>query len=199
MLTLLDLDPSREGAIESLATNILLPSNADSIAMDGNPVDARAPFHKDGSAKSVIVVREGTTIAVLRIFEAGAAGGGPARYVLQGEKEGLKYSALRYTAYHYRGASQKLAEKHVRVGILAYTATCSSEKLCAEAVERVKSAQIESQSDGHTWSVKARLGNTELAAARDLDKRTILSRQVNGKPFGARSPLSINSNPVELH
>ena len=198
MLTLLDLDASREGAVESLATNIVLPSNADSIAMDGHVVDAKNPFRKDGSAKSVIVVREGAAITVLRIFEADAAGGGPARYVLQGDKDGLKYNTLRYTAYHYRGESQKVADKHVRAGILAYTAACGTEKQCAEAVERFKSAQIESHDDGHIWSVRVRLGNTELSAARDLDKRTILSRQVNGKAFGAQSPLSINGKPVEL-
>ncbi len=117
---------------------------------------------------------------------------------MQAEKEGLKYNALRYTAYHYRGESQKLTEKHVRVGILAYAATCTSEKQCAEAVERVKSAHIESHVEGHAWSVKARVGATELATARDLDHRTILSRQVNGKPFAVRYPLSINGKPVEL-
>jgi hypothetical protein len=199
MLTLLDLDPSREGAVESLATNLVLPSNADSITIDGHTVDTRSPFQKDGSAKSVIVVREGNAIAVLRIFEAGAIGGGQARFVLQGEKDGLQYNALRYTAYHFRGELQKIADKHVRVGILAYTATCSSEKQCAEAIERVKAAQIESNGQGHIWGVRVRVGTVELAAARDLDRHTILSRQVNEKPFGAQYPLSINGKPVELH
>ena len=175
MLTMLDLDPSHEGAVESLATNIVLPSNVDSIE----------------SAKSVIVIREGKAIVVLRVLEGDGSG-----FVLQ--KDGLKYNAMRYTVYHYRGESKKLTEKHVRVGLLAYATTCTSEKECAAVVESVKSAQIESHSDGHTWSVKARLGSTELAAARDLDHRTILSRAVNGKPFAAQYPLSINGKPVEL-
>ena len=35
-------------------------------------------------------------------------------------------------------------------------------------------------------------------AARDLDRRTILSRQVNGKPFAPQFPLSVNGKAVEL-
>jgi hypothetical protein len=198
ILTLLDLDASHEGTVESLATNIVLPSNADALTMDGQTVDAKAPFRKEGSAKSVIAVREGNAITVLRIFEADASGGGKTEFALQGEKDGLKYNALRYTAYHYRGESKKLADKHIRVGILAYTATCGSEKQCAEVVDRVKSAQIESHGDAHIWTVKARVGETELGAVRDLDHRTILSREVNGKPFAASSPLAINGKPVEL-
>jgi hypothetical protein len=193
MLTLLDLDPSHEGAIESLATNIVLPSNADSIEMDGQKIDVKTPFKKEASAKSVIAVREGNAIVVLRIFEAEKS-----QFVLQAEMDGLKYNALRYTAYHYRGESQKLAEKHLRVGILAYTTTCNSEKQCAEAIERMKSAHIENHADGHNWSVKAKVGSTELAATRDLEHRTILSRDVNGKPFAAQYPLSINGKAVEL-
>jgi hypothetical protein len=193
MLTLLDLDPSHEGAVESLATNIVLPSNADSIEMDGRRIDTKAPFKRDASDKSVIAVREGNAIVVLRIFEADQA-----HFVLQAEKDGLKYNALRYTAYHYQGESKKLPDKHVRVGILAYSTACTSEKQCAEAIERVKSAKIESHGEGHIWSVKAQIGGTELSAARDLDHRAILSRQVNGKSFGAADPLSINGKAVEL-
>lgn len=156
-------------------------TKAAQVAMDGQTVNVKAPFKKDASAKSVIAVREGNAIVVLRIFEADKA-----QFVLQAEKDGLKYNALRYTAYHYRGDSQKLPEKHVRVGILAFTAMCNSEKQCAEAIERVKSAHIESHIEGHVWSVKAQIGNVELAAARDLDHRTILSREANGKPFELR-------------
>lgn len=198
MLTLLDLDPSREGAVQSLETNIVLPSNADSITMDGKPVDIKTPFTKNASAKSVIVIREGNAICVLRIFEADAVGGSHAQFVLQAEPEGLQYNALRYTVYHYRGESQKLTGKHIRVGILAYTTSCTSEKQCAEAIDRGKSVVINSNADAHIWTVKARIANTELAAARDLDRRTILSRQVNGKPFGAQQPLSINGKPLDL-
>jgi hypothetical protein len=194
MLTLLDLDPSHEGELATLATNLVLPSKADAILLDGHPVDVRAAFRKDASAKSVVAVREGNSIAVLRIFEAGDH----AEFLLQGEKEGLHYNAIRYTAYHYRGEQKKLSEKHTRVGILAYVTSCSSDKQCAEAIERVKSAQIESHADAHIWSVRVQIGSTELAAARDLDRRAILSRQVNGKPFGAQAPLAINGKPVEL-
>jgi hypothetical protein len=198
MLTLLDLDASHEGAVASLATNIVLPSNADSILLDGQGVDCQKPFRKDAGATSVVAIREGRAIAVLRIFEADAVGGGQAHFVLQGDKSGFKFNAVRYTAYHYRGDSRKLAEKHLRVGVLAYTATCTSERECADAIGRVKSAEIESRVKGPVWSVKAKLGATELAAARDLDRRTIVSRQVNGKAIGAQYPLSIDGKPVAL-
>jgi hypothetical protein len=198
VLTLLDLDASREGELASLTTDLVLPANADSISLDGHAIDAKSPFKKDATAKSVIAIREGNAIVVLRIFEADAASADHATFVLQADKDGLKYDALRYTAYHYQGPAQKLANKHVRAGILAYAATCTSDKQCAEIVDRVKSAHIESHGDGHIWSVKAKVGNTELAAARDLDRRAILSRQVNGKPFAVQYPLSINGKPVEL-
>lgn len=198
MLVLLDLDPSREGEVESLATNLVLPSNADTILLDGKPVDVAAAFQKDATAKSVVAVREGNGIAVLRIFEAGAVSTEAPRFVLQAEKEGLKYNALRYTAYHYRGAARKLPERHVRVGILTYTGSCSSDRQCAELIDRVKSAEITSHADEHMWSVRAKVGSTELTAVRDLDRRTILSRQVNGQPFGAQLPLAINGKAVEV-
>ena len=194
VLSLFDLDASHEGEISSLATNLVLPSNADAILLDGRPVDVSAAFSKAASSKSTVAVREGNTIAVLRLFE----GGEHASFLLQGEKEGLKYNAIRYTAYHYRGEPKKLSEKHVRVGLLAYVTTCTSDKQCAEAIERVKSARIESHGDAHIWNVRAEVGKTELTAARDLDQHKILSRQVNGKPFGAQSALSINGKPVEL-
>lgn len=189
MLTLLDLDPSHEGEIESLATNLVLPSNADSIQMDGQKIDTSAPFKKDASAKSVIAVREGNAIVVLRIFEADKS-----QFVLQAEKEGLKYRALRYTAYHYRGDTKKLSEKHVRVGILAYATMCDTEQQCTEAIDSVRSAHVESQCDGHVWNVKARIGANEVAAKRDLDHRAIVTREVNGKPFTAPSPLAVGQD-----
>ena len=68
----------------------------------------------------------------------------------------------------------------------------------AEAVDRVKSARIDNHGDAHTWTVDAHVGSTELAAARDLDEHMILSRKVNGKPFGAQYPLSIDGKPVKL-
>jgi hypothetical protein len=186
ILTLLDLDPSHEGEIESLATNLVLPADADSLQLDGQKVDTSAPFKKEASAKSVIAVREGHAIVVLRIFEADKS-----QFVLLAEKEGLKYHAVRYTAYQYRGEARKLSEKHLRVGLLAYAAACTTEQQCADAVEEVRSARIESKSDGHTWNVRAHLRGTELEAARDLDQRAIVTRQVNGKPFTAQSPLSV--------
>jgi hypothetical protein len=198
MLTLLDLDASREGELSSLATNIVLPSNADAILLDGHAVDVNKPFKKEASAKSVIAVREGNAITVLRIFDASGDATGQPRFYLQGEKEGLKYNAFRYTVYHYRGEPRKLSDKHVRAGILAYTTTCKSDKECADAIEKVKAARIESHADAHMWSVKARVGAVDLAAVRDLDRRAILSRQVNGKAFAAQYPLSINGEPVHL-
>lgn len=159
------------------------------IEIDGQTIDPSAPFQKQASENSVIVVREGKSIVVLRIFEAEKS-----QLVLQAERDGLKYHALRYTAYHYRGPAAMIPKKHQRVGIIVYASTCSTDKECADAVKRIQSARIESKSDGHIWNVIAEIHDTKLAAERDLDHRAIVSRDVNGKPFRAQSPLSVGQH-----
>lgn len=160
------------------------------IEIDGQTIDPSAPFQKQASENSVIVVREGKSIVVLRIFEAEKS----QLVLLQAESDVLKCHALRYTAYHYRGPAAVIPKKHQRVGIIVYASTGSTDKECADAVKRIQSARIESKSDGHIWNVIADIHGTKLAAERDLDHRAIVSRDVNGKPFRAQSPLSVGQH-----
>ena len=117
--------------------------------MDGHQVETKAPFKKDGSAKSVIAIREGTAIVVLRIFERIIP-------ILSCRSNRTISSTTRYTAYP---------------------------------------AHIESRVGDQIWRVKAQIGNVELAAARDLDHRLILARQVNGEPFAAQILYRSTENP----
>jgi hypothetical protein len=56
---------------------------------------------------------------------------------------------------------------------------------------------VEESGDSHVWQVKARAGGTLLEAARDLDKRRILYRRVNGRDMQF-APLSVNGEAITL-
>jgi hypothetical protein len=171
ILALLDLDPSREKPTVSLATNIVLPAAADSITLDDAVVDASKPFERPAGAKSVVTIREGRAAVAVRIFEAAACDGQKPAFVLKADPEGLKWGALRYAVYQYRGAEKQLTEKHLRVGILIAAGSDAT-----ELTERLRAAKIETTSDG----VRARVGSEVFEAGREKREGSVFS--INGRP-----------------
>lgn len=118
LLAWLDLNPNREGSITTLATHVILPANADELRLDGHVLETSTPFSKSLGPTSVIGLREGGTVAVLRVFQPEGCGGCAPEVALKADPEGLALGALRLTITHYRGPAATLPEKHVRVGLL---------------------------------------------------------------------------------
>ena len=142
LLALLDLEMDRVGPkeIPSLATNVLLPVNADAITLDGAPVELGETMRIPVSGASVIGVRAGQSGVAIRIFRADGAGGQTPRWVLQADPDGFAAGAARLTAYHFQGdAPRALGPDLVRAGLIIVARRCETDAdFCGAATRRQK-------------------------------------------------------------
>jgi len=128
LTAVLNLDKSAEG----VATNIILPAKADRIMLNGESVRADQPFSKAGGPDAVIGVREGNAGVAIRIFHADGEKPG---FVLQADREGLRWGAARYTVYHH------LRDRRIRVGLVIMAAKCTSDRELAELMRKARNAK----------------------------------------------------------
>jgi hypothetical protein len=191
LLVLLDLDPSKAGMVESLATNILLPAKVDRLTLDGKVCPSDEEFSQAAHKDSVVGVREGNTGVAIRVFKLDGCAGKEALAALKADKNGLKYGAARLAVYHHRGAPTALKDVHIRVGFLILVEPCADEAAFKDLLKRVGAARIEEKGAKGSWDVAACIGDLTLEAGRDLDHRATLYRRVNGQDV--KSPMfSIN-------
>jgi hypothetical protein len=115
-----------------VALNIVLPAKADRIVLDGEVIQANQPFEKTGGPASVVGVREGNHAVAIRIFHAD---GTQPRFVLQADREGLRWGAARYTVY------PRSQDKRVRIGILMVAGGCASDREFANLIRRARDAR----------------------------------------------------------
>ncbi|HTC94064.1 MAG TPA: hypothetical protein VK699_11465 [Terriglobales bacterium] len=201
LMVLLDLDPSREKASESFATNILLPAQADEFMLDEKSFSAEQIFEKTARLNSVIGVREGNACFVARAFHADGAGGQDAALFAKADHAGLQKGVARYVIYHYRGKSQALPDAHIRVGLLMLADSCSSDDRLPELMRELREARVEDKTSDKSgfriWNVKARIRDTTLEASRNLDTRSTQLRSINGREL--QNPnLAVNGRTEKL-
>lgn len=193
MLALLEVNASQEGAFPSLATNVILPFNADALTFNGTPVDPEVLQSEDfalrGDPQTVIGVREGTGAVAIRLFHAdptndGVDGVRRASFTLQGDQDGRGNHAVRYSAYHYRsrdGQPHTQPNVHVKVGVLILAAHVETDDDFAALLDQAARASITEQFvASQSWEVQVGLGGLTLAAARDLSRGQTMYRRVNG-------------------
>ena len=125
LTAVLNLDKSAE----DIATNIILPAKADRIMLDRETVRADRPFTMAGGPDAVIGVRAANGGVAIRIFHAD---GENPRFVLQADREGLRWGAARYTVYHH------LRDRRIRVGLLILAAKCRSDRELAELMQKAR-------------------------------------------------------------
>jgi hypothetical protein len=195
LMVLLDLDPSREKEIESFATNLLLPVQADRIMLDEKKLPTDGIFDKTARLNSVIGVREANGCFVARVFHAEGSDGQDAAFVAEADDAGLKKGVSRYAVYHYRGKSKRLTDKHVRVGWLMLADSCSNDNRLQELMQELHDVHVDDKtsekSGSRLWDVKAKVRDVTLEARRDIDSRSTLLRTVNGR--GPQNPnLAVN-------
>ncbi|MBV9864847.1 MAG: hypothetical protein JO316_05825 [Abitibacteriaceae bacterium] len=199
LLALLDLDASKapdfRGETGTLATNVLLPLQADAITVDGVAVLPQTITEHTAHLNSVLGLRAGKTGVAIRIFRADGCARQEPTFTLKTDQAGVQAEVTRYVVYHYRGPAQKLKEEHLRVGLLMLAAHCDNDNDFQQLLQTVQNAHIEEQDDQTTWRVTAQIGNLSLAAARDLAHRTLLYRRINGQDFQP-SNLSVNGDDL---
>jgi hypothetical protein len=114
------------------AVNLVFPAKADRIVLDGEVIQANQPFEKTAGPASVIGIREGNAAVAIRIFYADGA---EPKFILQADREGLRWGAARYTVY------PRSHDKRVRIGILMVAAGCSSDREFANIIRRARDAR----------------------------------------------------------
>jgi hypothetical protein len=201
LLAMLDLDASHEKESASLATNILLPSQADRLMLDGKSLAADEVFQRKAKVNSVIGVREGNSCFIARVFHADGAAGQDAAFFAEADNDGLKKGVARYAVYHYQGETKKLRDAHVRVGLLMFADSCGDDDRLQQLMQELRQAPVEDKTskkgDADLWTVKARIRALTLEAERDLTNRATLLRAVNSHE--AESPnLAVNGEVEKL-
>jgi hypothetical protein len=194
LLTLIDLNLTREEGVTNLATNIVLPAQAQ-LSIDGATVDSSKPFERALVAGNMIGVRHGNAGVVLRMLRADGAGGQQSKLFLKAEEPGLRYSAARIAAYHYRGDATKLTQGHIRVAVLILAATCKTDGEFQALVKMLATAEIQDKLSDAEWRVSARVDGVSLEAARDAKTRAMITRTVNGKE-PVQSVLNLNGDEL---
>jgi hypothetical protein len=183
LLTLLDLDASHEKETASLATNILLPAQADRLMLDGKSLAAGQIFQQPARLNSIIGVREGSSCVAARVFHADGAGGQEAVFRAEADPDGLQKGVARYAVYHYRGEVRKLGDAHIRVGLLLVADTCGDDDHLQSLMKELRLASVEdrasTKSGSALWEAKAKIRGVTLEANRDLNTRATLLRAVN--------------------
>ena len=211
LLVLLDLDPHKEPLPDSLATNILLPVAASTIVMDGTVIKGDKVFNIPAGPTSVVGVRVGAAGVGVRLFRADGCAGQQPAFALKSDADGLKWGAMRFVVYHYRGLSalaqeaqanrpiahagvapaqgspptkdvvQTLSETHVRVGVLIVAAPCPTDRDLTTLVNMVRDARPVEAMENGEWKVDVHLAGVTLAAVSDMKSRKPIHRLVNGK------------------
>lgn len=192
LLGLLDLNPSGiSGGSSVLETNVILPSGATQIVLDGASVSTSTPFNLAASPKSVVGVLEGTSCAALRIYRADSVGGYAPNWVLQADSTSLTDGVARLTVYHYKGATKTFTETHTKVGILFKVGSCPTAADFTNLMQTVKDANTGETLNGNTWTTSVTSGGTLLETQRDIGTGAIHYRRVNGVDM-AFDRLSVN-------
>ncbi|MBV9408301.1 MAG: hypothetical protein JO164_05725, partial [Candidatus Eremiobacteraeota bacterium] len=182
-------DPPAAGSIASYQTSVLIPSDADAIAVDGTAVTPAVGLAMPLTTKSVVTVREGDAVEAIRIFRADACEGGDAPLQLRAEENGLKVHALRIVAVHYAGAEKTLTCHRVRFGMLIDATSGSGGAAAAERSvrEALADAQLDEEttqsSDTLKWRVAARIAAHTYDVVADVDSHRPLLRLVDGAPM----------------
>jgi hypothetical protein len=195
LLALLALDPAREQPTTSLISNVLLPARADALVLDGKRVAVTEPFTTEARRDAVIGVREGQAGVAVRVFRADGCAGQAPTFTLAADRVGLRGGAARFAVSHYRGSRRKLKERHVRVGLLILAERCPGEGQFQDLLRKARAVRVREVARGDRWEVKVSVGDLRLEAGRDLKRRRILYRRVDGRDV-PRLLLSVNDKDL---
>jgi hypothetical protein len=203
----------------SLATNIVIPADADEILGEGGPLDRGRPT--DLGSNPALVVRVGTGAVGVGVVELGGVEcTGPDGATVEQEKASATFKPLegatpehgptaRLSLYHDRnpGIRGPVGQTcFARVALLILGGRCQ-ENGCATAwLTRVaKASKAATRSyDRRTgdWDVRVRVDAADLHVHRIVHAREdkVTACEVDGRPMygAARAPLEVNGQPIAL-
>ncbi len=178
VLALLDLSPEISGKEhESVATNILFPTQADGVYLNDKKLSADQPLDQSVDKDAIIFVREGKAAAALRIFSADGVAGQTPHFAVK--YDGSEWGAGRLVAYHYAGAKKTIPTGPIHAGIFMHVERCDSDAAFEDFMRRARACKIDEKHDGENWSASVQSGETRLEAGLD-EKQHIAFRRVNG-------------------
>jgi hypothetical protein len=172
----------RNGTPSQFATNILFPTDADEVLLNGQAIDPRGTTKQ--SIGSTLAVRVGNACVALRVLQADGASELAVTTDSQGQTLGVSRLVIR------QDPKQPLA----RVALLARAETCSSQRSITQVAADVSAAPAATHLDSSGWQVTAELGNHQLDVQRDLTAGNIQSRQIDGVEQTLSSALSIDGD-----
>ena len=176
----------------SLATNFLLPNNADKVYLDGNVIAQSGTT--PATVNSVVGVRQGNGMIVVRPFVIdGRKGYTPTAAVkFDGDNAG------RFVCYHYQGPATTISgTTSIRTGYVMAARSVTSDSDAVTFINDVKNAPVTTLVSG-TWNASVTLSGTTLAAAQTVPKGDMVYRRVNGADYSrARYSVSDGTTPVD--
>lgn len=184
----------------SVATNVILPLQADGLYLDGKPVK----WDKDVipvSRDSVIGIREGRAAVAIRLFHADPAMEGHPVYYLR--NDGARYGAGRLVAYHSRGKDGVTPVKMLRSGVMLLARECANDEEFTRFLQEAQAWWFEDAMEGDIWKVTASGpspneagASLALAAALDIPGKRPAARQVNGDPYDVSKVFTVNGRDM---
>jgi len=179
-LLVYDLDPARDSAGKSFATDLLLPSTADDILLDGTPVTISSKLDLSAHIGSVIAVRQGNACLAATIWHADALQQTQPTLSLKADDIGLKNGAFRLAVYHGAVAEDKTPADHLYVAMLVRMEKCSDIAGLRALAQRVHAATVTATPGKDTWTASATIDGLQLGLTEDTKKRLPVSRTING-------------------
>ena len=190
VLALMDLAPAiQTEEFTNLASNVVLPVQVEGLRLNGKQLDGSRPFDLAASPEAVVGLREGKAGLAIRLFVAdGAAGQSP---VWNLGYDGNEQGAGRLTVYHYRGPARKLADPHLRCGLVLLAAQCNNEAEFASLLKRAADLRLTQGVENGIWQAKAVSGSLAVEAGLGLTRKRVAWRRVNGQAWQPEV-LSVN-------
>ncbi len=180
-LLVYDLDPERDNSGRPFATDLLLPSTANDILLDGNPVVISNKMDLPAHIGSVIAVRQDDACLAASIWHIDTLQQTPPSLHLKADKTGLGHGAFRLVIYHGEFASGKGAAEHLHVAILVRMDKCSDAKDLRSLAESLQNATVAAVPGLETWTATVKSNMFNLSLTEDTNTRLPSSRTVNGQ------------------
>ncbi len=180
LLGLFDVTPELQTVeTQSFGANLMLPAHADSITLDGKPVDLSRNVDLPCLPGSIIIVREGTAAISARFFHAdGLSGFHP---IARLKNDAANGAILRFVTYQYQGTPAKLPDKHAYIGVLLNIESTADDVNALKLSQRAATQRI---SINTTDGLRASCDNLEVA----LTNGGSITRRIRGNDISAIRP-----------
>jgi len=197
LMVLADCKLSGEKNANCIATNILLPGNADNIEINGQIVPISGITEIPFNLTDVLVIREGNTALFIKVFELEGYNNAQPQIVLIADSIGLKDSTIRLVLYHTREHIDKLKNVSLRAGILFSMDQYKKETDFSSALSRFSKTSILQTKDDHSWYAKAVVDKHTLEVQRENNSFKTIIRKIDGRGK-ISDPLTINGKSIQL-